>query len=226
MDKQCYYYVMDVSVFDNEEIYNRTYSMVPAERKEKIDAFIPRSSKNLSLGAGYLLEYGKKDLNVGRLTPVSVEDQETESPLYYSLSHSGSRAVCAISDVRIGCDVEITKEDRSSVEREIKVAERFFTENECAAIRKDYEAFYRFWTLKESILKVTGYGLSMPLDCFEIDPGEDRPRLISRGAWMREHNINPADYRLYEPVTDPGYRYALCIMSTEDYNINVINVKI
>ena len=117
------------------------------------------------MGAGYLLEYGKKDLMAGDLKMISVEDQESEAPLYYSLSHSGTKAVCAISDVRIGCDVEIMKEEKASIEREIKVAERFFTENECAAIRKDYEKFYRFWTLKESILKVTGYGLSMPLDC-------------------------------------------------------------
>lgn len=226
MDKQCYYYVMDVSVFDNDEIYNRIYNVVPEERKEKIDAFIPRSSKNLSLGAGYLLEYGKKDLIAGGLTLVSVEDQEAEASLYYNLSHSGSRAVCAISDVRIGCDVETMKEERASVEREIKVAERFFTENECITIRKDYEAFYRFWTLKESVLKVTGYGLSMPLDCFEIELGEEEPCLISKGDWMKDHGIDPTDYRLYEPITDPGYRHALCIKSTEDYNISVINVKV
>ena len=33
-----------------DTIYNRIYNVVPEERKEKIDAFIPRSSKNLSLG--------------------------------------------------------------------------------------------------------------------------------------------------------------------------------
>ena len=226
MEKQCIIYVMDVSLFDNDEVFNRIYNMVPADRKEKVDSFSPRKSKNLSLGAGYLLEYAKKDLSIDGSRLASVEDQATVSPLYYSLSHSGSRAVCVVSNVRIGCDVETVREDRSAVQQEMKVAERFFTENECITIRKEYETFYRFWTLKESILKVTGYGLSMPLDCFEIDLKGKDIRLISRGDWLKDHNINPEDYRLYEPMEEAGYRYALCVQSTEDYNIRVVKVEI
>ena len=69
-------------------------------------------------------------------------------------------AVCAISDVNVGIDVEV------GLEYKEKIAERFFNAAEIQqlgiAADKDAE-FGRIWTAKESTLKYLGCGLSRDL---------------------------------------------------------------
>ena len=120
----CYLYIMDVSRFNYEDTFNTYYNMVPPSRREKIDALIPRASKNLSLGVGVLLEQAKNMLGLRDEDISSVEDIEREAPFYYNLSHSGRRGICAVSDVRIGCDVERIETDESRAETKMKISGR------------------------------------------------------------------------------------------------------
>lgn len=95
-------------------------------------------------------------------------------PVEFNLSHSGGAAACALTLGRdIGVDIE-------NLERavDLKVAERFFTRDEAAYVRKmppesRPAAFFDLWTLKESYIKARGTGLSIGLDQFgfQIDRG-------------------------------------------------------
>lgn len=55
----------------------------------------------------------------------------------------------------------------------LEVAEHYFYHSELAYIKaaknKD-KAFFTLWTLKESYMKMTGRGMSLPLDSFEVVP--------------------------------------------------------
>ncbi|MCD7736265.1 MAG: 4'-phosphopantetheinyl transferase superfamily protein, partial [Lachnospiraceae bacterium] len=96
--------------------------------------------------------------------------------IHFSLSHSGEMAMAVFADTEIGCDIELKKQANE------KLARRFFCPEEYAwmARAKDEperkERFYRLWTLKESFLKATGWGLRLPLDsfCFFITESAER----------------------------------------------------
>ncbi len=85
--------------------------------------------------------------------------------VFFSISHSGSYVVCCVSDSEVGCDIEKIKEYNP------KVAKRFFTEAEVQLIEKSDDKdslFVRLWTLKESILKKHGTGISGGLATYDF----------------------------------------------------------
>ena len=74
----------------------------------------------------------------------------TDSPLHFSLSHSGKFAAVLLSDAPCGVDVELAREPV-----EERLARRVLTERERAAGLD----FYDVWTRKECVGKLDGRGL-------------------------------------------------------------------
>jgi 4'-phosphopantetheinyl transferase len=103
------------------------------------------------------------------------------SQIHFNLSHSGERALIALSISReLGVDIE-------DLNREIdysELATRFFAPRECAALMRIAEsnrkrAFVTCWTRKEALVKAMGGGLSLPLDQFEVTLDPDvAPRVL------------------------------------------------
>ena len=112
------------------------------------------------------------------------------APVYFNVSHSEERALIATSgNCQLGVDIEYLNRP---VECE-KLARRFFTENECAALMnippaRRKQAFLSCWTRKEAVAKALGDGLSMSFRQFEIaiDP-DDAPRIIAPGDDRIDH---------------------------------------
>lgn len=100
--------------------------------------------------------------------------------VHFSLSHSGDRAMLALSDrLEVGADLE-----RMRPIEHLDLARRYFHRSECAAIEAaageeaQRRAFFLIWTLKEAIVKSLGQGLSIPLDSFAVSIEAARPRLV------------------------------------------------
>lgn len=74
-------------------------------------------------------------------------------PIYFSISHSGDFAVCAVSNSEIGIDIEKIRTVNS------RTYERFCTESEAEYINTSENGFFRIWTLKEAFFKCIGTGL-------------------------------------------------------------------
>ena len=87
--------------------------------------------------------------------------------LFFNVSHAGDYVVGVLSDCEVGCDIE------KNANAPLEVAEHYFYHSELAYIKaaknKD-KAFFTLWTLKESYMKMTGRGMSLPLDSFEVVP--------------------------------------------------------
>lgn len=66
---------------------------------------------------------------------------------WFSLSHSGGLALCALSDAPVGADVELVRPRRAGLPAYVLSAA------ELAAFDGSWEEFYRLWTLKESWCK-------------------------------------------------------------------------
>ncbi len=131
----------------------------------------------------------------------------------FNLSHSGDRAVLAVSDdSKVGIDLE-----RIRPIEHLDLAKRYFHPNEVAAIEapRDPEAqrraFFLIWTLKEAVVKAIGVGLSIPLDTFEVSIAASQPTLVlapqraQRTCWLQSTTLENYCLSLAVPgVADVG----------------------
>lgn len=96
----------------------------------------------------------------------------------FNISHSGSYVLCAISDnTRLGIDIEI----RKNVELvEYYDVMRFDEKAKIINSSDSLSEFYDYWTIKESIIKADGRGLSIPLKDVYIKKDE---ALLYNSMW-------------------------------------------
>lgn len=95
---------------------------------------------------------------------------ENAPPLSFNISHTAGLIAIAIvvgAGWRLGIDVE-NGGDRTAP---LHVADRNFSRDEAHALRAlpfsaQHDAFYRYWTLKESYIKARGLGLSISMESF------------------------------------------------------------
>jgi len=199
-------YVADVKALEDAALFNRLYALVPARRQEKIKKISYDKDKRLSLGAELLVKRALCDIGI---TEYEFSFGENGKPfikgdnnIYFNLSHSRDRVMCAISKKEVGCDVEEIKEV------DLKVAKRFFFAEEYKTIleQKTPEAqrdmFFRFWTMKESFMKATGLGMKLPLDSFCVSLKGGKPTLT--------HSVSTETYYLKECFLEQSYKYSVC----------------
>ncbi len=196
-------YAIDIQSLPDPKEEPRMLRYLHGGRKIQTMKYMQADDRRRSLGAGILLaealpRYGARpeDITLGPEGKPQVEG------IYFNLSHSVRMAVCAVGKQPVGCDVEkIDKEPD-------KMADHFFHPGEtdllhrCETKRRD-ELFFRLWTLKESYLKMTGEGLRLPLNSFEILIGQEEVRV------RRDGEILPCHIREY-PV--PGYKLSVCAL--------------
>lgn len=159
-----------------DELVERLYP----ERKSRVLAFRRKEPAYVSVVAGLLLqELVEKQLGI-RPDELVFEKNENGKPwikdypeFYFNISHAGDYVVLAYGDVPLGVDIEQIRGKEN-----LRVARRCFTEREYAYVSGQKEVddslsaerFFYLWTMKESYLKLTGDGISVPLNSFEIDP--------------------------------------------------------
>ena len=202
-------YIAETVPLQNAELFDFLYCRLPPYRQQKIDRYRFPGGKRLSLGVGALLQAACLEQGI----PGADEDIllgehgkgffRNIPDAFFSLSHSGERAMCLISSVEAGCDVQKVEPVRWPV------AERVFSETEQAWLRQQEKdgrgdiSFTRLWALKESFLKMTGEGFSASPEgisvCF-TDAG------ISAQEQRRTRNVF-----FFEPDLQDGYCYACCL---------------
>ncbi len=117
--------------------------------------------------------------------------------IQFSLSHSGRYVACAISSYSIGVDIQWQKETSQ------KAIEKALTKNQIDMIRsmpqkKQADAYYDFWCLKESLYKLTNEGsIRQPTD-FEFS---------NLGGRL---GISKGELNLQNYSTVPGYSLGVC----------------
>lgn len=84
---------------------------------------------------------------------------------FFNVSHSGDYVIAVSSDNEIGCDIEKIASSR------IKATEKLFLseEKEWADI-DPVNRFFALWTLKESVMKQQGSGISLSPKSFSVLP--------------------------------------------------------
>ena len=170
----------------------KSYPLLPENRKEKADHFIFDKDKKLSCGAYLLL---KKLLDEENIENPIIETEEDGKPyisnhenVYFNMSHAGRMVACAISDSEIGIDIE-----KIDPLIDMKIAQTFFYNSEYENIKKSesrVDEFFKYWVLKESYMKYTGLGFLLDLDKFEIVIDEDEIKVKNQTPELKENEEN------------------------------------
>ncbi|MDE3128935.1 MAG: 4'-phosphopantetheinyl transferase superfamily protein [Gemmatimonadota bacterium] len=134
-----------------------------------------------------------------------VVPRDGETPLHFSVSHSGDHMLVAITRTDdVGVDLErMTR--LADVER---IAARFFSRGEYDGLlglprEQRADAFFRAWVRKEAVVKALGTGIATAFDAFTVSMGKDPQQEIDvtgitgvdrQRLWVRLLDIGRVDY--------------------------------
>ena len=134
------------------------------------------------------------------------------SPLDFSISHSGQRAVIAVAaGAAVGVDVEFVTplwDDSALVSMMLSNSEKLIVDGFQGRAR--HEALSRYWTRKEAILKATGHGLAISPASITVSNPYHAPELLVRNAKMP---VKAAF--LYDLDAGPGHVASLATLDVE-----------
>lgn len=159
-------YRINIKNFEDPLENQRLLELVGPRRRNKVIRYYLPDDRKRSLGAGIIIQ---KILTEHGFSEDSLKYSENEKPfadnLFFNISHAGDYVMGVLSDCEVGCDIERV------VPAPFEIAEHYFCPAELEYIKSAKEkdkAFFTLWTLKESYMKMTGQGISLSLDSFEI----------------------------------------------------------
>ena len=212
-------YYTNFSDFYTEEAINTRISEISEAKQERIKN-AKRAETKASLLAGELLIRAalKNALDLENVK-IAVDDHGKpylpEHPeVQFNLSHSANIAVCTVSDVPCGVDIE----QISKPHEVMAMANRFLSVKEHAAVLMSpnpNEAFCRLWTLRESYVKMRGLGFEIGLSTLKCD--------FHRGVCsIYEKNVLQEDAKFHEWKTVPDFRISVCTKGECEHTIEKI----
>lgn len=196
-------YLLDVSDM-TEEKFNNVLDGLSERRRARALGYVNIKDGNLSAGAGYLLDcalkkYGLTEKNVEIVLGGHGKPYFKKLGLFFSLSHSGDIAVCALSDGEVGADVQKIKTPTDALIKRVCSESEIKSYN---SLKEDERGkfFTRLWTAKESYLKFTGEGIDIPLR--DLSVSLTQPIKIVRQGETQA--VNFAEYGIC------GYAVSVC----------------
>ena len=199
-------YAIHVKELPDARVYPEALQNISSSRRGRVMEYLQADDRKRCLGAGILLAkilplYGE---DPGKITLGPMGKPEAEK-VHFNISHSGDWVICAVSGKAVGCDIE-------KVDREPEgVAQHFFHPKETEYLQKFQgeernEMFFRLWTWKESYMKMTGEGVHLLQQDFEILPVGEQIR-VRRGKETLSCHIT--EYGV------PGYKVSVCAEEAE-----------
>lgn len=176
---------------EDEPLPEQLAVRLPAWRLERFERLKNAQARQESLSAGLLYAYAMRSNALDPEAPVTIlpAGKPVREDVYFSLSHSGRYALCAVGDGPVGADVQIQRPIRLSVSRRFHPDEQAWLARQPENERQ--EALFRLWTRKEAWVKAVSGQRMLTLS--EADVLHPMPELYFR------------DYSL-----PGGYAAALC----------------
>lgn len=214
-------YYTEFSALLEPEAIEKKRSLVPPARQARIETAKRPETKASLLAAGLLLnaamerEYGLSEFSVETASH-GKPYLAGQSGIHFNLSHSGTVAVCTVSDTEVGADIEKIDAPHDMM----RLANRFFSLLECNAILMSHdpkEAFCRLWTLRESYVKMRGEGFAIGLSTLRCD--------FHRGlCTMYEKEVPQQDAFFCELREIEGYRGAVCTLGEASHSLERVEL--
>lgn len=160
------------------------------ERRQAVNRMKVEHKKNLRIAADALCRKAVSDFC--GISPADIVFEYSEKgkpfvkglPVYFSISHSGDFAVCAVSDCEIGIDIEKIRPVS------LRVSDKFATEEENEYIRTSQNGFFEIWTLKEAYFKCIGTGLGKDIKNVSFEVSVNCIKCSESGYEFSFHEID------------------------------------
>ena len=173
-------YAVNIEKFKDEEILEYLFKYISQEKAEKLSKFKMIDDKKRGLIGELLVRYLICDNLKIKNSEVNFTKNKYGKPflkdyigLEYSVSHSNKFVVCAIGDYAVGIDIEYVKDVELGAANYLFERHEYEVFNNLPENNKlDY--FYSMWTLKESLIKAKGLGLSIPMKSFSINRDSEK----------------------------------------------------
>jgi len=202
------------------------YPLLSDEEKERSERFKFYKHRKLFIAAhgfmhavlAYYLDCEASDIRFCQMDHGKpfIPEELNSNNIQFNLSHSGNLAILAVCrHHQLGIDIEYAerKTDWQGVMR------RFFTPQEQAKLLALPEAdqkagFFQIWTRKEAHMKVTGQGLSLAPDKFEVSVPPQAAEFI-RNLKTDDKNF----YKMQDLILPEMFRdYYACLSADFDYS--------
>lgn len=153
--------MMNCSCFSDEKLFLKSMGTLSRYRQKKVNQSKTSQGKLQRLAAGVLLNKALENRNLCerdmeyRVDSCGKPFFANRPDLHFSLSHSGDWVICALSDGRVGADVQVISEYHP------RVAARYFSKEDSEYLtqltgeEQDRE-FTRLWVQKEARVKYFG----------------------------------------------------------------------
>ncbi len=178
---------------------------MPESIRNKINRYVRWQDRQAGLFGKLLLLKGLTEYGgypPGCLNSLSYNDfgrPFIDSDIDFNISHSGDYVVCAVgtrrrrvpTDERVGIDIE---KIRPIVLSDFK---NYMTSQEWESIEasdRQYDRFYEHWTMKESVIKAEGRGLSIPLTDIRLYRGK---AAVYDTVWFLRELMLDVRYKCY-----------------------------
>ena len=157
------FYHYDISGMSDEE-FEKMYLASDKNRKAKADKLKKDPAKKLSIAAGELVRKAIADkFNIDK-NDVRFRVDKGGKPyiegldVNFSISHSGTIALCAIADSPVGVDIEKIRDiDLSVAKKHFAPDEQDYVLEKMSLSR---QRFFEIWTRKEAYVKMLGKGIA------------------------------------------------------------------
>ena len=168
---------------------------LPESIIKKSIRFVRWEDKQAFLIGRLLLKYGLESLRVGNNSLLKIKTNLYGKPfineqIFFNISHSGKYVVCVFCEETVGIDIELIRAI------DIDDFKNVLSRKEVLQIYKSNDPikdFFRIWTVKESIVKAIGKGLSIPFS--NVDIQGDRVIVYKSNQWfVRQLVIDPKYY--------------------------------
>jgi 4'-phosphopantetheinyl transferase len=196
--------------------FDEIYPHITSQRRGRINSFLFIEDALRSLAGECLARLLLSEILHLNLFDIMIDFDKNGKPfssassgLHFNISHSGDWAVCAVSALPVGVDIEMIQPI------ELSIAKDCFTENEYRTMTsfskrtEQLDYFYTIWTIKESYIKALGLGFSKSPDSFGVSIKNNKIRLTGnceRGYYFRQFNF------------DNSYRLCACGLETQFCN--------
>ncbi len=195
----------------------RGFALLSNQRKEQILRSKSPLDQKRRLAASLLLSHAlKKETEVPadgsdftaafpelEYSPKGKPTLKDHPELFFSLSHSGDYALCAMGHVPVGADLQ---QFRSS---SLKIVDRFYTKeeqeyvNSFGSSEEQIHTFFHIWSAKEALLKLTGQGLSGGMENIKVN--------LKALSCTYEKDDDKKEAYLEIPLEIPGYASAISV---------------
>ena len=158
-------YITNLKKLQDKDTVDNILMNISSFRKEKYDSFNNDTIKLEILAASYLIDEYLKTIGLReknmlyKLTDRGKPYFQNEYSIKFSISHSKDIVGVAFSDREVGFDVQVVKDISD------KVYNRVLSDNEkndvfsAIGANEKLMRFFKYWVMKEAILKRDGIGL-------------------------------------------------------------------